>query len=145
MNSTQKKRLLKLADFLQDLKPQLFDLNIVIDFKGSATAYPNKYEMKESLEGKCNTVACAMGWTPLLYPRLAKWSCGCVESVKLGQGFHELANELFGINLNQSEYLFMPNFYGKKKSAKIVANRIRRFIETGRYKIFNQHKLVWVK
>lgn len=147
MNSTQKKRLLKLANFLQELKPQLFDLSTVTDFKDSyAISYPNKTDMKESFEGKCDTVACAMGWTPLLFGRMAEWTQGGVKSVKTGGGFHELANELFGLTHNQAEYLFMPNFYRQKRTAKTVAHRIRRFIETGLYRKFNENwELVWAK
>lgn len=55
MNTTGKKRMLKLAAFLRELPRKQFKFSEIVK-KGP----------------KCGTVGCAMGWTPVLFPHLVK-------------------------------------------------------------------------
>jgi hypothetical protein len=136
-----KDRLLKLADFLEELDPKKFNLDVVVVSKKKMT--PSKdYVYKPS----CGTAACAMGWCPVVFPRLFKYSqdwCPNWEtgnkSAFLGSILSKKSNELddfnavekeFGLSTSESHYLFMPTEYPKgRKSAKCVAKRIRSFVK----------------
>lgn len=58
-----KPRLLKLAEFLEKLPDHKLDMKIVCALRGSDKMNP--YE--------CKSAACAMGWTPAVFPRLLRW------------------------------------------------------------------------
>lgn len=60
INSLTEKRLVKLANFLANLPPRNFNFAWAI----------------EELDAKnkhCGTVACAIGWTPAVFPKLVKF------------------------------------------------------------------------
>jgi len=64
-----KKRLLKLADFLEELPRKLFDFGTIAHAEKGLTP-------KQALKAgpKCGTVGCAMGWAPVVFPRLLKYT-----------------------------------------------------------------------
>jgi hypothetical protein len=150
-----KRRLLKLADFLQKLPRKRFNY---------ASWVGEDWQGKENLS--CGTTACAFGWAATI-PSLRK--AGLRMKKVSGRGYVTLKNskynndftmpriaatEVFGLNNNEFEYLFLPdtwlttdsNMLGDSESilglsgspndkadAKEVAKHIRRFVKA-RYK-----------
>jgi hypothetical protein len=155
MNAIQRKRLLKLADFLDQLPPQKFDFD-TIAVEG---AKPHKEALKARKES-CGTTACAIGWMPVVFPRLTRWvRTPCYfDSVAIhigpaGRGKardFEVAEQVFGLTEQEAEWLFLPDatLYehsddlwntgcsiispcGSDATAKQVARHIRKFVKHG--------------
>lgn len=61
MNSVQANRLVKLAQFLQALKPSDWDYGVIRSGKG-------KVVVEEQVKVSCGTVACGLGWCPNVFP-----------------------------------------------------------------------------
>lgn len=119
-------RLKKLADFLENLPPEKFYFGSVI----------------RAHENGCGTVACAMGWTPQVFPELVQWrEVGtsldlCCPGIRF-QDYTTIASKLFDISGSDATDLFTPNSIrpwnpeeGLPNSAapKAVAKSIRDFI-----------------
>lgn len=93
----QNKRLTKLIAFLRALPRSKF------------------YFGDDVLESKtnghtCATVACAIGWTPAIFPRLVKWDFqdGCLNGYIMGKrsvGLYDVAEKILGCDA----YVFLPN------------------------------------
>lgn len=123
-----KKRMLKLADFLENVVPKhRFDLCIIAkeNDKGEKPG-PNT----------CGTAGCAIGWMPNVFPRLCQyverdWFSYLlrVENKETRSKDFKAAEEIFDINSQSSSYLFNPVYYGHKKGKMTVAKRIRKFVE----------------
>jgi len=135
-----KKRLLKLADFLDSLSKQKFDFGCVANQYGKP--------MKEALKaGKhaCGTVACAIGWTPAVFPRLVKWvnewtygddiknATELTVQVKESgaNSYIRVGEELFDLTWYESYNLFTPGVLdaGENATPKQVAKQIRKFVK----------------
>lgn len=120
-------RLRKLADFLDTLSPSQFDFNHV---RGT-------YRETDD----CGTVGCAIGWTPVVFPRLMKFTEGKQGVVHRSTGSDDydiVGQELFGISLDDAFALFGPmrslpwlnnKMVGNDATPKQVAKSIRAFIE----------------
>jgi hypothetical protein len=143
MNYVGNKRLLKLAEFLENnVSDRGFDLCVI------AKAY------KDKMPG-CVTAACAIGYMPRVFPRHCKYKVpgrGCNELLSIafprvitsfelnvqGKGkfktFYdfEFAERFFNITMKESGYLFQPYAYGAMKGRKTVARRIRKLVRDGR-------------
>lgn len=127
-----KKRLLKLADFLDKLPKSKF-------FFGNFIAQYGKppLEALEMGEYRCGTTACAIGWSPAVFPKLVRWikdeESGKIVDIRTirGQRNFMVGVELFGITERQSEFLFDPitSGLGSYATAKTVANHIRKFVK----------------
>lgn len=98
----QSRRLLKLIEFLEKLPRKKFDFATEVS------------ECKTNGH-TCATVACAIGWTPELWPRLVKWHFTddwygarkeCSSFFLRGEEvyFKDVARDLFGVN----GWLFAP-------------------------------------
>jgi hypothetical protein len=148
LKSFQKKRLLRLADYLDNhVKDERFNLEVI--------ATTETCELPS--QSACGTAACAIGHMPQVFSRHCKYSeidPDCLETVTHdypftleveGKGELEnykdftLANAFFGLNQYESQYLFMPDEYGARKGRKTVAHRIRKFVVEGR--IPKDHRL----
>lgn len=124
-------RLLRLAAFLDKLKPRKFDFCTVI--RGRP---------------RCGTVGCAMGWTPKIWPKLVEWDkneFGELTGIKFCDSkkykdTETIIHELFCIDYDDINYLFFPNSdhpaywqsgqgCGKDATAKEVAESIRQFVK----------------
>lgn len=131
------KRLEKLATFLDQLPEQKFDF--------AKLAEEGNKPMLDALaarEESCGTVACAMGWTPALFPKLVMWGnkrdfkdrFGNRDLVSKASGssyLFKITEELFGISVGEGRSLFLPGFYsglGDNATAQEVAVKIRKFI-----------------
>ena len=129
MKHYHKKRLLKLCDFLEQLQRKDFNFNVVAERRS------------------CGTIACAVGWTPAVFPRLVKWSpnkrgnrINIVLAKRHGKSHYALvARSLFGLTSQDSLNLFTPwydLYVGKTElgmltesaTPKQVAKRIRKFV-----------------
>lgn len=129
-------RLLKLARFLKTVKPELFDLGIEV--KGCDVDGLKKQK------SNCGSVACAIGWTPVVFPHRYKYRkyqgdnniyllidvIG--KSNKNKSNWKDILN-FFSIKDDEVDYLFMPGSYPRhRRSAIDVAMRIEHFALTGK-------------
>lgn len=150
MNATQKARLLKLAAFLIALPKQKFNFAVV--------ATLGEKPMLEALAAKkesCGTVACAMGWTPALFPRLIAWTDEMVAwdgtkhldvcSRETGAERDAAMREIFGLSQDQVDFLFYPDTNGNGledgASAKAVGRHIIRFVKWNEKRVAKLKKL----
>jgi hypothetical protein len=124
MKYYHKKRLLKLADFLRNhVEDKNFNLDIIAERRS------------------CGTVGCAIGTLPQAFKGYGfKYVDDCYTSdvtyleVTNGQkiGF-ALAEDFFGLNSDESEFLFEPDSYPvSHRSRNYVANRIEQFVKRGK-------------
>lgn len=127
-------RLNRLAEFLEGLKPRLFDFGTIMDLGDNPP--------RKALEmgGGCGTVGCAIGWLPAAFPRTFKWDIeGARADVvhrRWGEMDFDAAREFFNIDSNATNRLFMPGsrasgFSGLSGNTtpKRVAANIRRWVE----------------
>lgn len=100
MNEEHKQRMMKLAEALEKLPDERFCFNKVVHH-GTP----------------CGTIACAIGWTPAVFPDLVEWtgenSNGLHQGIGLcinGQGmeYSQVAEHLFGISPGEAVDLFSP-------------------------------------
>lgn len=127
----QKKRLLKLADFLETVPEQKFSLATWVQ------SMPTKPEARA--EGSCGFAGCAIGWA--VHAKLFRGLSFVEEEdqkyVNRGPSYKGLSdfpavNHLFDISTNDSFSLFIDTAYpGWSATPKQVADRIRKFVETG--------------
>lgn len=136
MKKVFKERLLKLASFLRELPKENFDLEIIMH----SDEQLDNCSAQKALS--CNTVACAMGWCPTIFPRSFRWGKfvkGYLEGNKVyarvvlknKPKIHnfDAASSFFGISRKESNFLFDPWYYDSgKKGAKAVARRIEAFV-----------------
>lgn len=126
-----KRRLLKLADFLETVPAKKFDLGTWVQ------SMPTKPEAK--VEGSCGFAGCAMGWAihAKLFRGLTFEQPEWPEETNRGPQYKghtgfSAVDELFKIDGHASLYLFVedqyPNFHPTPKQ---VAKRIRKFVEVG--------------
>jgi hypothetical protein len=139
-----KKRLLKLADFLDELPPKRFDFTQWVD-----------EDWKGKPDLSCGTKACALGWATTI-PSFRRLGMnlghhidvygGVVNYVRLGgsrdlcDGPFKAAKKVFGLaTYEEFEFLFVPDsacelgdreYYNSGGGAKpkTVAKDIRRFV-----------------
>lgn len=101
MFEVNKKRMLKLIDFLMKLEPEKFDFNdVVADWD----------------ENLCGTVCCAVGWFPEIFPNYAYYIESSVPGVAqisidgVNEAyFANAAKEILGISVTVARLLFAPN------------------------------------
>lgn len=127
-----KERLLKLATFLENLDPRVFDYSTI------------RVQYEDGRE--CGTLACAVGWLPECFPDLAAAIVQppsghpfCRTVLVAGKGDYsvyqglDLAELLFGTNREETDYLFLPatvvNSLLPDATPRSVAALIRTFVE----------------
>jgi hypothetical protein len=126
-----KRRLLKLADFLETVPRKRFDF----------TSWVGE-NWKGDRELSCGTTACALGWAttmPLfrgLGLRLAKSRWGpyvTLGNMRKDKSSMIAAERVFDISYGDAEYLFVPGFskLGHSATPKMVARQIRQFVKHG--------------
>lgn len=125
MNRTlNKRRLLKLADFLEhEVKPHWFDLL--------------SFASEGFLKRECGSTACALGWAPTCFPRSGlslNQSFPAFRYTPKGggrrHGGYAAAEVFFGLSDEQSSYLFSPPSYEPKRRGRMaVVRRIRSFVK----------------
>lgn len=140
MNAIERKRFIKLADFLEELPEQDFYFGDVV----------------KCGTHECGTVCCAIGWTPRIFPDLVRWRKECpngkVDGLEMNgveADYDEVAETAFGIPRGMAENLFCPHaqycVHGSIKnlnsfsSPKDVAAMMRQFlslVDAGEIKVF---------
>lgn len=124
MSTVGNERLLKVANFLDQLKESEFDFD--------------SYVAEDDGKG-CGTVCCAIGWLPKLFPDSWKWYLDSYWNILcprlIDSNFireFEATAVFFEITGNEANYLFDPNDSGLGRHAKPaqVANHIRKFVSS---------------
>lgn len=129
-----KRRLLSLAVLLEKLPNNKFDYGSWVG-----------ENWKEGNTNLCGTTACAFGWATTIPAlkrvglKLKKHNGGYPTVVTmdgLGCNLHsaeKAAKKVFGLNVQEFEYLFVPDFVNKSlgsdATAKQVAKHIRKFVK----------------
>lgn len=106
----RKDRLLKLADFLDKLPRKKFDFGCVINGPS-----PTRKTMD------CGSVACGIGWTPAVFPRLVEgykiakeedglqhWDVRVKANPRKFNTYFKTAAHLFGLDNDTAYALFTP-------------------------------------
>jgi len=124
-----KQRLLKLADFIGKLPKRKLEMPEIarVDME-TGRMNPNE----------CGSVACAMGWSPFVFPRLLgheETYDGSLEravvSKKTGNINWLAMVEIFNISHDDADELFGGGDDGYE-TPKEVAKGIRRYVNTGK-------------
>lgn len=120
MKAVHFRRLEKLCAFLDKLPRKRFDFDVV-----------------HSADSKCNSIGCAVGWTPSVFPRLVKWY-GDTVSTYNNFGYLNVACELFGMLYDTADNIFTPGLQGflhpslptcnSSATPKQVARMLRKFM-----------------
>lgn len=132
-------RLLKLADFIEKVPVRNFNLDTVVGYskrnvltnvsEHTGTGEELKQLVKTGFGFKCDSAACAIGWTPAVFPRLVKWDGDAVYLDGVHMPYWSIGMKLFDISMEEADYLFDPSFYPiDKQGPKSVAKRIRAFV-----------------
>lgn len=134
MKTVYKRRMLRLAKFLDGLPPKKFDLRIIVD---GTTKAPCKADIQNEA---CGTVGCAMGWSPIVFPTMLEYRQGSYgpedfdvviknKSHKPKKNFHAIMKVL-GIDYHESVDLFDPGGYmSNNVGPKDVARKIRKLVK----------------
>lgn len=127
----QKKKLLKLADFLDKLPRKKFDMSSFI-------IKPNDGCNKISL--KCKATACAFGWCPVVFPKSGfsikvydkrdKSDTVVYDVVYKNKTNCHAAALFFNITFDESMDLFIPTHIVEGETPKQAAKRIRQFVKS---------------
>lgn len=142
MNTVQKNRLLKLAAFLIALPKQKFNYSLVACEAPTAQGGKPMLDALAASKESCGTAACAMGWTPAVFPRLFGWvdtntedwrgKMLDVQSRKTGAERDDAMVEIFGLTKSQVDHLFYPGVHNDltdEASAKVVGRHIIKFVK----------------
>lgn len=123
-----KKRLLKLADYLENkVRDDKFDL---------------WYFAKKEIGAKCISAACALGYCPNIFKGVKlSWTdystlAAVIYTDKDGVAHEDLGagTGLFDISSDACEYLFVSGSYPERyRGRKSVARRIKTFVATNGY------------
>ena len=138
MNATQQKRLLKLADALENEVPkESFNMGHWIHTDNGMT-FP---EIKANLlASKCNTSACIIGWCPIIFPKHFKYdrTWAVIELVGEEDATHEHhMQSFFGLTYKESqiiypgwfsEYRYVRFFEEATITPKLAAKAIRDIV-----------------
>jgi len=131
-----RERLLKLADFLDKLPEEVFDLSILTEVS-DPVSYGGRVNLKSMLEETiknefkpCGAVACAIGWMPACFPGELVWDCRSDVMLKDQSAWNFLAMQKFlGIELRDCDELFSIFGYTElNPSPQDVAAKIRGFV-----------------
>jgi hypothetical protein len=129
--STYKRRLLKLAAFLEKLPPNRFNFATWVGCHWNGAA-----------DLSCGTTACALGWATTIpeFQRLGlrmrkvrglpPFPCIKRSNYYGINAAHHAANKLFDLEMHESQSLFVPGYgLNSDATAKQVAKHIRKFVK----------------
>lgn len=123
-------RLLKLAKFLRTLPESHFDFGIVLE------------QHSKTRENKCGTIGCAIGWCPVVFPRLVEITPRMfMPTYRLKRGdkqcrgdFRTVGQHLFGMPLTHVERLFVPEKHspadGRRLGYTTTPTKVAQRVET---------------
>jgi hypothetical protein len=127
-----KARLLKLADFLDTIPRQKFNINYITNICGDI-----ELSNKSIKDPECGSVGCAIGYCPVVFPRLFKYYRRItsithpeVICIKTGKVNFEAVEDVFGLAMGESQQLFSAvSYIGKRSTPHAVAQNIRKFVK----------------
>ena len=155
MKAYQRKRLEKLADFLETIPPEKFDMQVWMKVSFTALSNLHKSEVYDDLvlepvdANVCGTAGCALGWATTipsfrkaglrLFNKVKKdgntltsWGCTVrLVDPKTGQFIattYEAAAIFFGLTDDEATDLFCFWHYGRGSTPKSVARKIRNLL-----------------
>lgn len=128
---------------METLPKHKFNLSVIVDdskiFDWDNDEVTPVKDAESRLPGAsptCGTAACAIGWCPRVFPRNCKYTdldnSGwiSVKSKSTENTDFDFAREFFGLNKEESYYLFDRSYYNYyRRGNKSVAKRIRSFAE----------------
>lgn len=157
MRKVYKDRLLKIADFLENILPKKhFDLEYFTRDKDIDTDDDDdSFSIRSSDENEilirklnkikkdfkphtCGAVACAIGWMPAIFPRTFKWDKDASVILRTGKSDYadadfDVVQTFLGINYDKTIQLFTFDYYPKgRHGPKSVAKKIKQFVKTGK-------------
>jgi len=119
-----KEKLIKLADFLDTLEADMFNMESVIDNFVSVDM------MRRVIP--CGATACAIGWCPAVFPDELQYTVfGGIRWVNGPNAYSYIgiATKLFDISFDFADSLFSAGEYDSTNDPKLVAERIRKVCE----------------
>jgi len=132
-------KMTKLIDFLITMPRKDFNFEVVVS--------------KQNNKG-CGTVCCAIGWTPIIFPKEAKWSAVArfkdhANSAVNGKYYALVASDIFGMSDHLADHLFAPDSQeavhrslpnaGDKVTPKKFAKVLKKFMELVTYGLIPDH------
>lgn len=142
----KKQKLLKLADFIEKLPPRKLDMGSLYGkLNGSEKLDPHR----------CKSVAGALGWASVLFPRELQFEpryVGATEAggdvvLRSGKKYYDemAAAKVFNIPVEHAEWLFGPGA-PCYRTPKQVASAIRKYVKTGKVprQCVPPYDLIWV-
>ena len=142
-----RRRLLKLSRFIRKLPRRKLNMEEIAWLNGAEKMNPIH----------CTSVACVMGWTPIVFPRLVKYLPGDYNANKyldhytgqrlseylsvglIGSGRtvnYQAMRKIFGLSYHQAEVLFSSGGKGYS-TPKQVADGIEAFVRSGQLPSIN--------
>lgn len=129
------RRLRRLAEFIRGVPPEHFDMTTVIYNDGEFNNGIEKRlrKLSRSPDPPCGTSACAIGWCPIVFPKLFRYygpiSGGLtVDSTNsLHCDVFSVTIEPFAISWNDAHELFRMR--NDNKTPKQVARNIEKFVK----------------
>jgi hypothetical protein len=119
----KKQRLLKLADFLDQLPTPEKQFDLACWANGPLSL------------NDCGSAGCALGWATVRFRRQGFVLTGVYSKLPeyQGNGWYHAAVAFFDITYEEAEFLFCPNYYhrGGGTHVSTVTKRIRKFVEKG--------------
>ena len=120
------RRLLKLAEFIRTVPKKHFDMDNIIRTEAEVGKEANA--LRYALKGEdCHTAACAIGWCPIVFPRLFTFDgYGMVVERKSRRYDFQAAEIVFALSSPESYKLFSPTPGNNTPSQ--VARNLTKFV-----------------
>lgn len=139
MTAAQRRRLLKVADFIGRLKPRKLQMSYVARTNKRREDIPSLMSIlpEDMNPRECKSAACVMGWMPFIFPRHFKYTTFDVASGTLSVQHKATGNRDFdaveaflGVPHEHGAYLFgsgTPSY----ETPKQVSRALRSYAKTG--------------
>ena len=138
-----KKRLLKLADFIEKLEKKKLNMRTLVCPRTQFAQALREFQVGSSGSKMdrfhCNGAACAMGWTPAVFPRLVEWTPSDRPFMHIrGKGKNKglwncnLMAKIFDIPIEDAGYYIFSSGEPLYHTPKQVARGIREYVKPGK-------------
>ncbi len=115
-------RLMKLAKYIRKVPHKNFDMGVVYrswDFRDPP--------VELLINHTCGTAACALGYTPVIFPELVTYIGNHIVHRRTGKGGMDVPGPLFAIDDDTIDWLFTPEAY--RSNSRITPKRVARRLE----------------
>lgn len=131
MKTIYKRRMLRLARFLDNLPEDKF--NIMFFLEEHVKKPPTRKDVEDHV---CKTVACAIGWSPVVFPKLLKYkpdrgnSFDIILRDKPKRTNFDAIETVLNLTKSESTSLFAYSGYAyTRPTTTDVANKLRKFVK----------------